>query len=112
MTTFLGDIIVVKHIGKNVKSNLLHIPETVRSKSGAIEAEVLHIGKLPSDLSSIFKRRKRRMVEKAHIKYLPHSDLQVGDKVLVIEQVGTRNRIPNEPDAIIMDSEDVIAKLE
>lgn len=109
---FLGDIIIVRHIGKNVKSSVLIIPNSVTSKAGAIEAEVLDIGKLPDDLSSIIKRRKARGVEKANLRYFPHNELQRGDRVLVIEQVGTRNAIKDNSEAIILDSEDVIAKLE
>ena len=92
----LGDVVIVEHIGCNVKSSILFIPDDVRSKAGGIEARVLAIGHVSPE------RRKKKH-------YYPQDELKVGDVVVVVEQLGTRKAIPDNPNAIVYDSEDVLA---
>lgn len=96
--TFLGDIVVVEHIGKNVESKLIFIPDDTKSKAGGIRAKVVAVGKVSPE-----RRKKGR--------FYPQDYLTVGDTVIVPEHLGSRNRVPNNPLAIIYDGEDVVAKI-
>ena len=93
---YLGDIVIVEHIGKNITSNVIAIPDDVRSKCGGIMARVVALGHVPPH------RRKKKH-------HYPQDELKVGDVVVVTEQFGTRGRIKDNPNAIIYDSEDVHA---
>lgn len=83
---FLGKIIVVEH-KKQLVSDTIAIPDTVRTISGPIEGVVVGIGN-----------------KSEHI-----NDISIGDTVLVPVQLGSRSRVPTMPDAIVYDDEDVIA---
>lgn len=109
MYKFLGDIIVVEHIGSNIKSDVLMLPETLRNDLKPIEARVIGIGKLIKPRKDYLKDRKRRGCTN---KVFACDYLNVGDTVLVYEHLGTRNRIVDNPKAIIYDSEDVLALID
>lgn len=106
---FLGDIIVVEHLGSNVVSNTLIIPEEHRKDLKPIEAKVLAIGKLVKPRKDYLKIRRKRGCDN---KVFACDYLKEGDTVLVYEHLGTRGRVPFNDKAIIYDSEDVIALIE
>jgi len=93
---YLGDVIIVEHIGKNIQSKILFIPDDIRSKAGGILAKVIAIGYVPK------QRRKKKH-------YYPQDEIAIGDTVIVPEQLGSRNRIKWNEKAIVYDSEDVVA---
>ncbi len=93
---YLGDIIIVEHIGKNISSKLILIPNDYRNKCGGILAKVLDVG---------FVHPQRRNKKKFYLQ----DELKKGDIVIVTEQFGTRNNVLDNPNAIIYASEDVHA---
>lgn len=86
---FLGDVVIVEHIGKNIESSILYIPDDAKSKAGGIRARVIAIGE----------------------KFPFRDELSIGDVVIVPEQLGSRGRVPEIPQAIVYDGEDVLAKV-
>jgi len=106
---FIGDIVIVEHIEKHIKSDVLVIPEITRNYVMPIKAKVLSVGKLVMPRSHYLQKRKARG---CNIKTFACDDIQVGDIVLVPEELGTRNRISENPNAIIMDGEDILGKVE
>lgn len=84
---FIGDVLVVEHIGKNIESKIIHIPDDVRNELKPIKAIVVGIGE----------------------KFKYKDDVWTGDIVLVPEHLGSRNRIPDNPKAIVYDGDDVLA---
>jgi len=95
---YLGDIIIVEHIGKNFDTKRILVPDDINSKCGGILARVIEIGYIP-----LHRRKKKR--------YYPQDELKINDIVIVTEQFGSRNRIKTNSNAIIYDSEDVHARV-
>lgn len=91
---FLGDIIVVEPLEKTVVSDTIVVPETVREGIKHIKAKVIAVG--------IVRNRKSG-------RYYAGDDLKPNDTVLVPSHLGSRNRVPDNPKAIIYDSEDIVA---
>jgi co-chaperonin GroES (HSP10) len=106
---FLGDIIVVEHLEKNIQSSTLIIPETTRDWVAPVKAKVLAIGKLVKPRKDYLRDRKKRGCTN---KTFACDYISIGDIVLVPVELGTRGRISGNDDAIIMDSEDIIALVE
>lgn len=106
---FLGDIIVVEHLEKNIQSSTLIIPETTRDWVAPVKARVLAIGKLVKPRKEYLKDRKKRFCAN---KTFACDYISIGDIVLVPIELGTRGRISGNDDAIIYDSEDILGIVE
>lgn len=106
---FLGDIIVVEHLEKNIQSSTLIIPETTRDWVAPVKAKVLAIGKLVKPRKEYLKDRKKRRCAN---KTFACDYISIGDIVLVPIELGTRGRISGNDNAIIYDSEDILGIVE
>lgn len=105
----IGDIVLVRHIGKNIESTLLHIPESVRSKSGGILAEVVDWGFVPHQRRKIGKHKNKKVFICDELNYHWKETGNRFMKVIVPQHLGTRKLFPKYPDLILYDGEDVLA---